>query len=179
MTAPAALRVLGAILATALAVGGCGGSDGGAPKVASKADFIKAGDAICLDRDRRSTKLVTDLGPDAELAQLSSELADIYADAIARTQAIALPPGAARAGAKKYVDSVVAQRRPVQRMKASAVKLGAAVSSKQVEAVKKAGQELQVNVNTVQALGNVADLNARNYGFKKCGQQSLGSNPIN
>jgi hypothetical protein len=170
--------VAGAILAAALAVGGCGGSDDGPPKVASKADFIKAGDTICLDRDRRSTTLVKDLGPDAELAQLSSALADIYADAIARIRAVPLPPGAARAGAKKYVDSVVAQRRPVQRMKAAAGQLGAAVSSKQVDAVKKAGQELQINVTTVQALGNVSDLNARNYGFKKCGQQSLGSNPI-
>ncbi|MEA2217772.1 MAG: hypothetical protein QOJ35_398 [Solirubrobacteraceae bacterium] len=169
---------LGAVLVATIVLGGCGGGAKGPPKVASKADFVKAGDAICIDRDRRSSQLIKDLGANGELARLSSELADIYADAIASLQALPLPPGTARAGAQKYVASVVAQRRSVQRMKAAATQLDVAVRSKQVPAVKAASQQLQIDVNTVQALGNVADLNARTYGFRKCGAQSLGSNPV-
>ena len=40
-----------------------------------------------------------------------------------------------------------------------------------VEAVGKAVATLQANVNTVQAIGDSADQQARTYGFKVCGQQ--------
>ena len=37
--------------------------------------------------------------------------------------------------------------------------------------IKKAGTELGRNVNTVQAISDLADQNAREYGMKRCGKQ--------
>jgi hypothetical protein len=56
----------------------------------------------------------------------------------------------------------------VQRMRASAEKFGA---SDTVAEIKKAGTELGTNVNTVQAISDLADQNARKYGMKRCGKQ--------
>jgi hypothetical protein len=172
----AAVRRPGLLLATlvaSIAIAGCGG--GGSTKIDSKADFIKAGDKICTDRDKDSAKFVNSLGKEAQVAQLSGGLADIYAKTIAKVQALELPPGAARAGAQAYVQAVAAQAKPVQRMKAAAAVLGKAVASKDLDAVKKTGQQLQIHVNTVQVLGDVADQKARDYGFAHCGQEPLKS----
>lgn len=164
------LARLSAPLLAVVALGGCAGENKDGPaKVRTKADFIAAADRICFERDRRSRQLVRE--PDNNVGRLSVGLATAYAIAISKIEALALPPGADRAGAEKYVKSVVAMRRPVQRMKASASDLQAASS---VSEVKRASAQLAINVNTVQALGDVADLNARDYGLKRCGrQQSL------
>jgi hypothetical protein len=165
-------RSLSAILvAAAMTLGGCGGSgkdDAPPAKIASKADYIKAGDKICHDRDDRSLKLAKASDNKGNVAELTGELAKIYADAIARQRALALPPGSARAGARRYVKSVVAMSRPVQRMKAAADVLAKADDD---AAVKTAAAHLQSNVNTVQSIGDLADQEARTYGFKVCGQQ--------
>ncbi len=162
---------LGAILVAAVLLAGCGGGgdedDDG--KIETKAAFIAAADKICLERDARSRKLARDSSTD--IGRLSRQLAEAYEDAIAEVEALALPPGAARAGAQKYVLSVTAMRRPVQRMKTTAADVEKADD---VTKLKAAGAQLQINVNTVQALGDVADQNARTYGMKSCGrQQSL------
>jgi hypothetical protein len=156
---------LSSILAAMIVLAGCGGGQDG-PKIKSKADFIAAADRICVERDARGNKLARERGSD--VGRLSGELADAYAAAIAKIEALDLPPGAARAGAAKYVKSVAAMRRPVQRMKLAAQKFAAAGS---VAEIRKAGAQLQSNVNTVQAISDLADQNARTYGMKSCGQQ--------
>jgi hypothetical protein len=162
-------RGLSAGILAAVALGGCGGSKDPAPaKVASKADYIKAGDKICHDRDDRSLKLAKSTDQKGNVADLTSALADIYADAIAKQRALDLPPGSARAGARRYVTSVTAMTRPVERMKAAADALSKADDD---DAVKKAAATLQSDVNTVQSIGDLADQQARTYGFKVCGQQ--------
>lgn len=159
---------LSPILVATIVLTGCGGGQDG-PKITSKADFIAAADRICVERDARGNKLARERRSD--LGRLTGELADAYAAAIAKVEALDLPPGAARAGAAKYVKSVTAMRRPVQRMKLAAPKFAAADS---VAELRKAGVQLQGNVNTVQAIGDLADQNARTYGMKSCGrQQSL------
>ena len=165
---------IGLTLVAALAIGGCGDDK---PKIDSKADFVDAADKICMKRDQRSTKLQTDLGTDDDLARLSGSLADIYADAIGELRAVALPPGAARAGAKKYVDATAALGTPVQQMKSASRDLESAVKTRKTVAVKNAGQQLQIRVNTVQALGEVADAAARAYGMRNCGQAAT-VNPV-
>ncbi len=171
------VRSLSAIFAAAAVVlGGCGGGDedGDAPaKVESKADYIKAGDKICHDRDDRSLKLAKSSNK-GNVADLTGRLAAIYADAISSQRALELPPGAARAGAQRYVKSVVAMTRPVQRMKASADALARADDD---ATIKKAAATLQSDVNTVQSIGDLADQQARTYGFKVCGQQQS-QNPV-
>ena len=159
---------LGAILVAAVLLAGCGGGGGEDDdgKIETKADFIEAADKICLERDSRSRKLARDSSTD--IGRLSRQLAEAYEDAIAKVEALALPPGAARAGAQKYVLSVTAMRRPVQRMKTTAADVEKADDVTQLKA---ASAQLQINVNTVQALGDVADQNARTYGMKSCGQQ--------
>ena len=157
----------------ALAVTGCGDDD---KKIESKADFVTAADSICRDRDEASTKL-TAVSTDADLARLSAALADIYDKAITRLEAVSLPPGGARAGAEKYVKATVAMRKPVEQMKTASEKLEAAVKSKRVAAIKSTGQQLQISVNTVQSLGEVADASARTYGMRNCGQ-SAAANPV-
>jgi hypothetical protein len=159
---------LGAILVAAALLAGCGGGgdDGNGAKIETKADFIAAADKICVARDARSRDLTKEAGTD--IGRLSRELAETYEDSIAKIEALALPPGAARAGAAKYVQSVSAMRKPVQRMKTSAADVEQADD---VAELKAAGAQLQVNVNTVQAIGDVADQNARQYGMKSCGQQ--------
>jgi hypothetical protein len=159
-----------------LAFGGCGGDDGPA-KIESKADFVAAADKICVERDQRSTRLQTSLSTDDDLARLSGGLADIYAKAIADLQAVSLPPGDARAGAKKYVDATVALGKPVREMKVASTSLEAAIKTRRTAAVKDAGQQLQISVNTVQALGEVADQSARTYGMRNCGQSAT-TNPV-
>jgi len=159
------------LLAGAAVLGGCGGGekDDEAPaKIESKADYIKAGDKICHDRDDRSLKLAKSSNNKGNVADLTGQLADIYADAIADQRELALPPGAARAGAERYVRSVIAMTRPVQRMKDSADALAKADDD---AAVKKAATTLQLSVNTVQSIGDLADQQARRYGFKVCGHQ--------
>lgn len=160
------MKRLGALLAAAALLAGCGGGDKDEGKIETKADFIAAADKICVARDARSRRLARE--SNTNVGRLSRLLADAYADAIAAVTALDLPPGAARAGARKYVQSVTAMGRPVQRMKATAADVENADDVKQLKA---AGAQLQINVNTVQALGDVADQNARTYGMKSCGQQ--------
>ncbi len=161
-------RWLSPLLVAALALGGCGGDD--PPKIESKADFVAAADKICVERDASSTKLTTDLNTDNDLAKLSGSLAGIYDKAITELQELSLPPGSARAGAQKYVTATVALRKPVAQMKAASKNLEAAIKTRRTAAVKSAGQQLQISVNTVQSLGEVADASARSYGMKNCGQ---------
>lgn len=153
--------VLCALLAGAV-FAGCGG-DG----IQSKADFIAAGDKICVERDERSLDLAG-TKENGNAADLTGELAEIYATTIAKFQKLALPPGDDRAGAAKFVKSVETMQGPVRRMKESAVALGAARSP---AAIKERAQELQLNVNTVTAIGDLVDQNAREYGFESCGEQ--------
>jgi hypothetical protein len=161
------VRRLGAVLVAAVLLAGCGGGDKkDDSKIETKADFIAAADKICVARDTQSRRLARESGTD--VGRLSRELAGAYEAAIKKVDALALPPGAARAGARKYVLSVKAMRRPVQRMKATASDVENATD---VAKLKAAGAQLQINVNTVQALSDVADQNARVYGMKSCGQQ--------
>jgi hypothetical protein len=170
------LRWLSPAMVAALALGGCGGSDG-PPKIENKADFIAAADKICVERDASSTKLTTDLASDNDLAKLSGDLAAIYDKAIKELQALSLPPGPARAGAQKYVQATLALRKPVEQMRGASANLTAAIKTRRTAAVKDAGQQLQISVNTVQALGDVADAAARDYGMRNCGQSAT-SNPV-
>ena len=55
-------------------------------------------------------------------------------------------------------------------MAAASTSLQAAAATKQAGALKEAGAALQTSVNTVQALGEVADRAARDYGMRNCGQ---------
>jgi hypothetical protein len=153
---------LSAILVGAVLVAGCGGGD----KTVSKAQFITAADQICVQRDARGRKLARESG--TTVGRLSRKLADAYADAIAQVEALDLPAGAARAGARRYVTSVRAMRRPVGRMKAAAAQVENAGN---LTALKDASAQLQVNLSTVQASSDVADRDARRYGMKSCGQQ--------
>ena len=155
------------LLTAALLAGGCGGGDKkDDAKIETKADFIAAADKICVARDARSRQLARESGTD--VGRLSRQLAIAYEDAISKVEALALPPGTARAGAQKYVLSVRAMRRPVERMKTTAADVE---NADDVTKLKAAGAQLQINVNTVQALSDVADQNARTYGMKSCGQQ--------
>ncbi len=164
------MKRLGAVLVAAALLAGCGGGGGDDSsddaKVETKADFIAAADKICVERDTRSRELARE--QDTDVGRLSGRLADAYEDAIAKLEALELPAGAARAGARRYVQSVTAMRRPVQRMKATAAEVE---NADDVTELKAAGARLQINVNTVQALGDVADQNARAYGMKSCGKQ--------
>jgi hypothetical protein len=150
-----------------LALSGCGGGDDG--KISSKADYIAAGDRICADRDQRSLKLAK--STHGNLATVTLQLADIYADAISRLKAIPLPPAPARTGAAEFRTEVDALTTPVGRMKTSALAVSAAVKTKRASTVEKSVQQLQINVNTVQVITDSTDQAARNYGFKTCGQQ--------
>jgi hypothetical protein len=160
------LRLLCATLLAALLLAGCGGGD--ADKATTKAQFIAAADKICVERDTKASKLGA-VQSDADLGRLSGELASIYDKAITDLEAVPLPAGAARAGADKYVRATVALRRPVQRMAAASTGLQSA-AAKTAGALKEAGVKLQTSVNTVQALGGVADQAARDYGMRSCGQ---------
>ncbi|MEY2441121.1 MAG: hypothetical protein QOJ46_547 [bacterium] len=167
---------IGLTLVAALVAGGCGGDDG--PKVKTKADFVAAADRICVKRDESTTKLQTKLSTDDDIARLSGGLADIYGKAIAELQAVPLPPGSARRGARDYVAATVALRKPVVQMKAASLSLEAAIKTRKTAAVKNAGQQLQIRVNTVQALGEVADQSARTYGMRNCGQAATTPSPV-
>jgi hypothetical protein len=173
----AGLRSLGATLAATIVLGSCGGGGDGGATITKKADFIAAGDKICRDRDDRSLQLARTADRDGNVARLTGGLADIYADAIAQLRALPLPAGADRAGAQKYVGSVATMSRPVQRMKASADNLATIAATKSRSAAKKAAERLQLDVNTVQAIGDLADQNARVYGFRRCGHQAP-ANPV-
>jgi hypothetical protein len=156
-----------AVAALLLVLSGCGGGDDG--KISSKADYIAAGDKICADRDQRSLKLAK--STHGNLASVSLQLADIYADAVTRLKAIPLPPAPARVGAQEFKTEVDALTRPVGRMRTSAQQVAAAVKTKRASAVEKSVEQLQINVNTVQVITDSTDLSARNYGFKTCGKQ--------
>lgn len=168
------LLALSLTVLAVLALTGCGGGDD--RKIASKADFVAAADSICRERDANSRKL-TAISTDDDLARLSASLADIYDKAITELQAVPLPPGAARAGAQAYVKATIALRKPVQQMKTASVNLEAAIKTRRTAKVKDAGQQLQIRVNTVQSLGEVADASARGYGMRNCGQSGP-ANPI-
>lgn len=159
-----------AIFAAAAVAVGCGGD--GQTTIDSKADFIAAGDRICLERDERSLDLAG-TSENGNAADLTGELAEIYAMTIAKFQELALPPGDDRAAAAKFVESVATMAGPVRRMKEAAVALDAARAA---AAIKERAQELELNVNTVTAISDRVDQNAREYGFKSCGKQR--TNPV-
>jgi hypothetical protein len=161
-----------AVAALLLVLSGCGGG-GDDGKISSKADFIAAGDKICADRDQRSLKLAK--STHGNLATVTLQLAEIYADAITRLKAMPLPPAPARTGAAEFRTEVDALTTPVGRMKASALAVQAAVKTKRTSAVEKSVQQLQINVNTVQVITDSTDQAARNYGFKTCGKQQATS----
>jgi len=160
------IRRMGATLVAVTVLAGCGGDKDEPATVETKADFIAAGDRICHKRDQRSLKL-TD-ADELTTAGLATQLADIYGDSVRELQAVALPPGAARAGAQRYVEAVANLRRPAERMGMTAEALGKATTEAEI---KRLGTELQGNINTVGAINDLADLHARNYGFKVCGKQ--------
>jgi hypothetical protein len=159
-------RPLYATLLAVLLLAGCGGGDD--DKTTTKADFVAAADKICVARDTSASKLGA-VQSDADLGRLSGELATIYDKAITDLEAVALPAGSARAGAEKYVRATAALRQPVQRMAAASKGLQSS-AAKGAGALKEAGVQLQTSVNTVQALGGVADQAARDYGMRSCGQ---------
>lgn len=161
-------RWLGPALAAGLALAACGG-DGGGSATDSKAEFVAAADRICVERDQSAGRL-RPAGSVADFGRLSGQLAAIYDKTIADVQALELPPGAARAGAQRFVTTTVALRRPVDRMKASARRLEAAAEANDGAELKAASQDLQANVNAVQALSVVADKAARDYGMRDCGR---------
>jgi hypothetical protein len=159
-----------AALAAAAVLGGCGGGgdEPGPAKIETKADYIAAGDRICRERDERSVKLTQPGEGQATTAGLALELADVYTDSINRLQALPLPPGAARPGAERYAMAVANLRRPAQQMKETARALSAATTEADI---KRLAGRLQINVNSIQAINDLADLHARSYGFKICGKQ--------
>lgn len=149
-----------------LVIAGCGGG-------ATKTEFVAAADEICRERDESATQLAA-VRSDADVGRLSGELAKIYEKAIADLESLSLPGGDARAGAEKYVRATVALRVHVERMAAASTSLEAAARTKQAGALKAAGERLQGSVNTVQALGEIADRAARDYGMRACGQAGAG-----
>lgn len=159
-----------AILMTAAAIAGCGGGD---RKIDSKADFIAAGDRICVERDKRSLD-IAGTPANANAADLTGELADIYVTTIAKFQKLGLPPGEDRAAAAKFIKSVGSMAVPVCRMKQAAVALDEARSD---AAIKERARDLELSINTVTAIGDVVDRDAREYGFMNCGQQER-PNPV-
>ena len=166
-------RPLCAALLAALLIAGCGGGDDDG--ATSKADFIAAADKICVERDASASKLRA-VQSDADIGRLSGELAAIYEKAITKLEAVPLPGGEARAGAEKYVRATAALRGPVQQMTTASASLQAAATTQQAGALKEAGKRLQSGVNAVQALGEVADRAARDYGMRTCG--STGQQPL-
>jgi len=158
-------RRLCAAAFAALAIAGCGG-DG-----QSKADFIAAADKICLERDTSAANLSA-VGSEADLGRLSGELAAIYDKAITDLEAVSLPGGDARAGAVKYVRATAGLRTAVDGMREASQRFAAAARTQQASALRSAGEQLQGRVNTVQALGDIADEAARDYGMRTCGQTS-------
>jgi len=168
-------RLLCAACLAALALAGCGGG-GDTADVTTKADFVAAADAICVKRDEASAKL-SSAQTAADLARLSSQLAEVYDTAIKELQAVELPPGGARAGAERYVRATVALSRPVQQMEDASAKLDAAAKAKQAGSLKEAVEALQRSVTAVQGLADAADQAARDYGMHKCGQ-TPGTNPV-
>lgn len=163
--------LLSSALLAALVVAGCGGGADKPVVVKSKADFVKAADKICVERDKRSTKLAKSSDNKANAAQITADLGDIYADAVAKLRALPLPPGADRAGARKYIAAVADMQKPVARMKAAAASLEAAIDAKSAQRIETGAKQLQLSVNTVQAISDLADQDARAYGFHNCGQQ--------
>jgi hypothetical protein len=148
-----------------LLLAGCGGGD----EPTSKAQFIAAADKICVHRDASAAALSA-VRSDADLGRLSGELAKIYEKAIGDLEAVALPAGDARAGAERYVRATVALRQPIQQMAAASSSLQAAAATRQAGALKDAGKQLQLSVDRVRALGEVADQAAREYRMRDCGQ---------
>ncbi len=157
------------LAAAAVVVAGCGSAD----KIESKADFIAAGDKICVKRDERSLDLAGTRA-NGNAADLTAELADIYATTISAFARLELPKGKDRAAAATFVKSVATMQGPVRRMKDASAALAAARTD---AAIKERAQELEMNVNTVTAIGDAVDQKARKYGFKSCGQQER-SNPV-
>ena len=168
------LRLLCAVCLLVPALAGCGGDEDA--EIKTKADFVAAADKICVQRDERSATM-DPVKTGGDLARLSRELAEIYGDSVKRVKALKLPPGQARAGAARYVEATVALTRPVEQMQAASEKLEDAVKAKQGGVLKEAAEELRSSVNALQALTEVADQAAREYGMHACGQAAR-SNPV-
>ena len=161
-------RLCAAVVAVALLAGCGGGGEDEPAKIETKADFIAAADEVCRARDEASLRLTQPRGEKLTTAGLAEGLADVYAESIRKLEALDLPPGAARIGAQTYVQAVGNLGRPVEQMKATARSLAA---TSDVAQIKRLAGDLQLNINTVQAINDQADLHARAYGFKVCGKQ--------
>jgi hypothetical protein len=161
-------RALAAALAAAALIAGCGGSD--APKIASKADFIAAGDSVCASLSARFESAGKANPKTAqEIADSAGVLASVYGDLHKRLVAIALPPKAGdRPGAKAYVDAVGATGPPLAALGASTKRLLAAADAKDNRKAAIAGQDVRKALDDFRAAQQQANASARGYGFNIC-----------
>ncbi len=146
---------LGAMLVVcAIAVAGCGGGDDEATAALTKAQFIKQGDAICSDVQKKQQKAIQAWSDDPKnkgksIGDLNKEeLGQLYLD-------YALPP------MKEAADKLAALSPPAKDEKAE----------KFVEALESAVERVEENplLAIKAAPFRIADRRAQAYGFETCG----------
>jgi len=163
--ATAAALLAGVLFAAA----GCGGG-GDQPKIASKADFIAAGDGVCTSLSDRFEKAGKANPKTAkEIVDSSNLLADVYGDLHKRLAKIALPPKPGeQPGARAYLEAVGATGPALARLRSSARALQEGADAKDEVKVATAAQNVRKALDDFRAAQQQANASARGYGFQFC-----------
>jgi hypothetical protein len=167
------------LLVPGLVVGSCGddGSKTGARSKAAptKQEFIARADRLCAELTRKSKMLARKppQTPD-DLVRVARRTTALQREAVSGFEAIGLPAGSARPGARKYVAAIKRLSGPVRRVERSAERLEKAAEKDAEEAGEEAVLELQEAIIDLEQADNSSHEIAKRYGLDECAEEDGG-----
>jgi hypothetical protein len=167
------------LLVPGLAAGGCGddGSKNRAPSKAAptKQEFIARADRLCAELTRKSKTIVRQppQTPD-DLVRAARRTTALQREAVSGFEAIGLPEGSARQGAREYVAAIKRLSGPVRRVERSAERLEKAAEKDADEAGEEAVLELQEAIIDLEQADNSSHKIAKKYGLDECAEENGG-----
>jgi hypothetical protein len=161
--------IAAALVAVALAAGGCGGGSD-EPKNVTKDLYIAKADQVCAGL----ASAISDAGADnpktaKDISESADVLADRYGDLLKKLQDLKPPTAAAdRRGATAYVAAIARTDSHLVQLRTAAGGLQDAVDSKDRQRITTAGTAVQRALADFRSAQAQADQRALAYGFTVC-----------
>gem|GEM_PF-1528846 len=166
-------RAVAAALVAAALLAGCGGASGGEPAIATKDDYIAAGDEVCAGLITRFNDAgATDPKTAKDIVESADVLSDLYGDLLDGLGGLKLPQGAAaRKGATDYVTAIKRTSALLGPLRTSAKAFEQATDARKKDpaAIAQSGNDVRKALDAFRASQAQANQRALEYGFNLCG----------